>query len=234
MGEAQEGSVKRRQWLYLFMCSLNVATVVVTLEEMKGSSVFLGILGYPLDIFLFPLLRRIYRDNSFRNGYLVYILMCLLLATIIFALLRVLNVALLLRPVLLVSAGIAGVAGYPVLFLWLRSFYRISQTKTLWLVLETGAAAVSTVLYLYRRWPLPQLLSLSLLVAHFCFWGWVSYRYVGLLDVIRSYGFWSFTFLNWVVLHFAFALPGFLATLSWAKYLSPSGGAGTDGPNDKP
>jgi hypothetical protein len=207
-----------KRWLYQFLCSVVVASAVVGVNEATGSSRFLGTLMYPIEILLFPLLRSIYRDESYRNGYFVFCAMSLLLAFILFALFRLANHLPFLRAPLLVSAGIADVTAYPLVFLWLRSFYHISATESLWLLTETLAVLTTAVFYLYRRWRVPSSLSTSLLAAHFCLWGWVGHGYEGLLGLSISYGLWSITFLGSMIHRVTLLLLGFFATLSWARY----------------
>lgn len=202
------------------MCSVTVACVVVWVNAAKGDSAFLGKLVYPLEVCLFPLLRKIYRDESFRNGDLVFYAMSILLAMAIFALVLLLSHLAAMRPFLLIASGIADVASFPLGFLWLRTFYHISATVASWLLLEMVACAVAAVFYIYRRRSVPQVSSILLLAAHFGLWGWVNHTYDGLIGLGLSYGFWSMTFLGSTVHRFAFLLLGFFATLSWAAYVS--------------
>ncbi len=214
-----EGSVMQMRRLYQFLCSVVVACVVVWVNEAKGTSALLGKLIYPLKVFLFPLLRRMYHDESFRNGYVVFYAMCFLLAVVIFALIWLLSRILPERPFLLVAIGIADVTAYPLAFLWLRSFYHISAIAALWLLLEMVACAAATVFYLYRRWRVPSLASIFLIAAHFGFWAWVNHSYDGLWGLGISYGFWSTTFLSSFARLIIFLVLDFFATLSWALYV---------------
>jgi hypothetical protein len=207
-----------KSWLHQAMCSVNLAIIIVSIYEEKGRSAFLGKLAYPAYTYLFPLLRRVYHDESFQRTYLFFS-MCLLLAAMIFLLVRVLNYFLPLRSFLLVWAGVASVSAYPLACLWLRwLFLRISPTQALGLLLETVAVIISAVLYLYRRWPIPGLLSVLLLGSHFAIWTWVSGSFGVLLDTVRAYGPWNLGF--WTVILSALLLPilGILASLTWGIY----------------
>lgn len=209
----------RNRWLYQFSCSLVVACVVVWVNEAKGASAFLGKLAYPLEVCLFPILRSIYHDESFRNGSFVFCAMCFLLAVAIFALVRLLSYVLPEKPFLLIAAGIADVAAYPLGFLWLRSFYHVSTIIALWLKLELVVCAAAIVFYFCRWWRLPSLMSVLLIAVHFAFWGGVNHNYDALIGLGTTYGFWSVMFWGTVIHRVSYLFIGFFGTVAWARYV---------------
>jgi hypothetical protein len=210
-----------KRWLHQVLCSADVAIIVVSICSQKGNSIFLGKLGYPVYTYLFPLLRNSYRDSSFERRYLFYS-MSLLLGAAIFLLLWFLGRFSLLRPFLLVSAGVVGIAAYPFGCLWLREFLGISRSATAWLSLETIALVVAGVLYPYGRRRIPRVLGIFLLAMHFTLWTCVSHSYIGISDLVRSYGFLNRTL--WILLTEAFLLPilSFLASYTWGVYVQRS------------
>ena len=89
-----------KPWLHQVLNSVNVAIVVVSMLSQKGNSALLGLLEYPASTCLFPLLRAIYHDSSFERSYGFYAA-SLLLAALIYLLIRVVNYFSRLRPLLL-------------------------------------------------------------------------------------------------------------------------------------
>ena len=217
----------QKSWLYQVLCAVNLALVVVSAAEQKGNSVFLGKLAYPVYMYLFPLLRRVYRDSSFERNYLFFS-MSLLLAAVIFLFVRILIYLPPLRSFLLGSAGVVSSAAYPFGCLWDRwQWLRISRTQAFLLLLEIIIVIICTILYLCRRWPLPGRRTLVLLTVHFCLWLWVSGSLGVAFDIARAYGP-SYSG-SWTVMINALLLPtlGFLASIAWAMYIksTPSGDA---------
>jgi hypothetical protein len=210
-----------KRWLHQVLCSANVAIIVVSIFSQKGNSTFLGKLGYPVYTYLFPLLRNSYRDSSFERRYLFYS-MSLLLAAVIFLLVSFLSRFSLLRPFLLVSAGVVSIAAYPLGCLGLRELLGISRSATTWLSLETIAVVVAGVLYPYGSRRIPRVLGIFLLAMHFILWICISHSYIGISDLVRSYGLLNRTL--WIQLMEAFLLPilSFLSTYTWGVYVRRS------------
>jgi hypothetical protein len=207
------------RWPHEMLCSLILAFVIVAVNDGGGNSVFLGKLAYPIYTYIFPLLQRFYHDESYRTGYPLFFLMTFLLVSIIFILFRLTSYLPLITPLVLVSMGIVDVAAAPLGLLRLRFFYHTSETMTFLLLLEIFAIATAIVFYVYRRWPIPSLVSISVLAGHFALWSWVGHSYQGLSDLGLSYGYWSATFLGTISRRIAFPLLSFLATLFLARYV---------------
>src|SRR5216684_1308340 len=152
----------RKPWVYQLLCSANIAFILVSINQEKGRSAFLGILEYPAT-YLFPFLRTVYRDSSFERPYLFY-WSSLSLAAVVFLLFRLLSYLSQLRWTLLVVAGAASFAAYPLACLWSRwLWHQVSPTKALLLLLETIAVILASVFFLYRKWPITQVASIVLL-----------------------------------------------------------------------
>ena len=215
-----------KSWLYQILCALNLAMVIVSIwGERGGSPAFLGKLAYPAYTYLFPLLRRLYHDSSFERNCVLYS-MSLLLATIIFLLMLVLRYFSRLRSFILISAGGVSVAAYPISCLWSQwHLLRISPAAALGLLLEILTVVVSAILYLHRRWPIPQRPTIVLLAMHFGLWAWVSGNFGVALDIARGPSYSG----SWTVIFNALFLPvlGFLASISWAYHTRSTATADT-------
>ena len=83
-------------------------------------------------------------------------------------------------------------------------------------IFETLVALLSGVLYCLRKWPVPELLVVGLLLLHFGLWAWLSGCWVSPIQEvhicgIRGLGIWIST-----AFYLGFPVLGFLSTLSWA------------------
>lgn len=129
------------------------------------------------------------------------------------------------RLMLNLGAGIS-IAGFPMLAvtfpLLFFHFVRI-EAYTAVLVFEMLLALLFSCLYRLRKWPVPQPVSLILLLFHFGLWAWVSGCWVSPIQEVRVYGIGSLGIWISTAFYFGFPVLGFSSTLSWALYSrSPS------------
>jgi hypothetical protein len=157
--------------------------------------------------------------NLRRDHWLAFWAMSLLLAVVIFALLRLLNHSSSLRGFLFPGLGVIAVGALPFSF-WLGGGIGVLLHNT-WegplLLLETIAAAACVSFYIFevRRWP--RYLGLILLILHFGIWALAFHFLVGLVDVFHCCGF-IVTFFWWAPLNLIIPLLGLFSTAAWARY----------------
>ncbi len=176
------------------------ALLVVTEEETcKQRSVFLRWLAYPLNEYIYPLLMRHHIHLSGSHSVTLW----LLLALIIFFVMRLLSRFAGTGVVLRYIPGFVAVVGFPLLLLppCNMSALHSSRGGWIWLYLEMAAAAVCVLLYLIRRRPAKMTLTVVLLATHFGVWGWLTWERI-------DNPFWAI-----------YLLLGFCSALLWGVYL---------------
>jgi hypothetical protein len=154
------------------------------------------------------------------------------------------------RALLCVSAGAVALAGFPVVaLLYPSSFFQTLAFEDRfavgfpWLICELVAVLACALLFSLDKWPVPAITSLVVCALHFGFWSWLTGMHVNIPDEGRRY--WSvralqhgplwLAFLLSIWFFWAFAVLGFLATLTWGFYLRRFGAnrklAATPGPD---
>jgi hypothetical protein len=83
-------------------------------------------------------------------------------------------------------------------------------------VFETLVVLLCGALYHLRKWPVPEGLSLVLLLLHFGLWAWVSGCWVNPVWEVRDYGIGGLGIWISTAFYLGFPVFGFLSTLSWA------------------
>jgi len=203
-----------KRWLHQVLCSVVLAAVVISAWGQRGGRPsFLGKLAYPAYTFMFPVLRKIYADNSFERNCLLYS-MSLFLAVILFLLIQIIDR--LISPLglsLPIVEGIISVAAYPLGWLVFSS-----SSPHSWLSLELVGAVALATMYFYKRWPLPKYLTVALLVAHFCLWLWATGSLGAILDALRmpAYSGKLTVIFNSLFL----SVMGFASTILWANWVA--------------
>jgi hypothetical protein len=182
------GTLKRESHSRLqpeILFSVYLALLIVTEEEWKSSSAFLGYLSYPLIHYVYPVIFR--RPHAFRGFFIPSLFFWGVLAIITFVVLRFFERITVLRKSLAIVVGLVSVIGFPVIWLHLGNLNGLTPVANKLLVLETlvlGAAIFALV-----RIPLvTPLLAVTLVLAHFSLWGYVTWNAI-------SIGFWLVYFL---------------------------------------
>jgi hypothetical protein len=101
---------------------------------------------------------------------------------------------------------------FPLLFV---HFVRIEEYTPM-LVFEMLLVLLCGGLYHLRKWPIPESVSLILLLLHFGLWAWVSGCWVSPIQEVRVYGIGGLGIWISTAFYFGFPVLGFLSTLSWA------------------
>jgi hypothetical protein len=143
----------------------------------------------------------------------------LIIGIFIFLFLRLLSHCGRLERLLLSPGAAVSIAGFPMLVvtfpLWFDHFVRIEQYTPI-LVFEMLLVLLCGGLYHLRKWPIPESLSLIVLLLHFGLWAWVSGCWVSPIQEVRVYGIGSLGIWISTAFHFGFPVLGFLSTSSWA------------------
>lgn len=115
--------------------------------------------------------------------------------------------------------GAISIVGFPVLVVTfpLLFFYpsRIEAYTPIF-IFETLVALLSGVLYCLRKWPVPELLVVGLLLLHFGLWAWLSGCWVSPIQEVHIYGIRGLGIWISTAFYLGFPVLGFLSTLSWA------------------
>jgi hypothetical protein len=132
----------------------------------------------------------------------------LILASVLFLSLRLIRRFAFSRILLRTIAGAVAVAGFP-----LVCQYRQNQRLFL-LDIELILAAVSFLLWVYRKWPVPAPLNVVLLIVHYSLWSFLSGE-ARIVDWRWPSGILDYAWL-------AYSALGLAYTLVWAAYLRHS------------
>jgi len=189
-------SGKYASYLQELLSATYLGLLIVQEEAWKVGSPLLGMLGFPLTQYLYPLLPR-FRHLS-RPGILVHTaILWFLLVIIIFVSLQALGLVSAIRKFLLYGAGVVVIAGYPLIWLRLGNLTGWSPVVRGWLLLEAAVLVLCVLLYILKLWPSNPALSIAVLLLHFGLWGWITLEKF-------SNGFW------WLYL-----LLGIVSIVSW-------------------
>src|ERR1700730_7075700 len=180
------------RWTDQILFSINLALLIVWVNAQTSSSIFVGRVGYPVHRYLSPYWEHQWRMALRPGGYVEFIGLWWLLAAVVLLLLQLLTRISLPRVLrLALGAVVGGIFGFPLACLYLRTTLGFSAIETLWLSLEAVAFAFCAVLYLYRKWPVPDSPTVVLLALHFVLWGWTISHETRLWVVFPVVGFCS-------------------------------------------
>jgi hypothetical protein len=200
--------------MFEFWWSLFVSATIVWVGEESGSSFLLGVLFQ----FNLTLLRHFKSAINIRpEGSFTFWAMTLLLAVVIFPLLRLLTSFSPIRRPLLPTLGAVAVCALPIGFLFDFGVPLHSKLEGVLLFFETIGAIVCVILYTLQTRHLPRFLGATLLILHFSIWGFACHRFVGLVDVLRLSGP-AATFFWWMPLQLTIPILGFASCATWAMY----------------
>jgi len=145
--------------------------------------------------------------------------MTLLLAAVIFLLLRFLASFSSIRRLLLPALGAVAVCALPVGFLLVRGVLLHNATEGVLLFFETIGAIVCVIMWVLPSRKLPTFVGGFLLVLHFLIWAVACHFLVGLTDAYRSSGLAAILF-RWAPLNLIIPTLGFVSSATWARYVT--------------
>ena len=210
-----------RRYIHDFLFCLNLALVLKLEGNQKPNKFFSffesgeSLLQSKINASL-----HLHPHHSF-GANLAFLLLALVLALLLFVVLRVLLTSSFLKNVFHSTAGVISLIALPVGWLWVSRLIGIAAplpNPPRWaLYLELSAVAAYAVLYSVGRWVLPLWLTMTLFAVHFGYWDFL---------VSRGPYFWLDPF------SLIFPFVGLLATIAcgWGLSLSKT----SSPPNAKP
>jgi hypothetical protein len=113
--------------------------------------------------------------DAYVGGYIAFVVFALGIAVVLCGILW--TAASFVSTVVRLPYGIVSIAALPVVWISNAISHRIwpglPNPPKGWLLLEVSAVVISSVLFLVKRWPLPNWATLTLLCLHFALWGWL-------------------------------------------------------------
>src|SRR5271169_5122586 len=219
------------RWTHEYMFSLNLAWAIVWIERSAGKTIArngtasIVRLARGLEYLVTPIGGRTILEQ---------LVWSFALAAGAFLLLRLLSRFAITNVALRTIAGAVAVAGFPFATLLCGFFwpsYRISFCD--WaLFLEVAIIFTCGALYYSRKRVVTAPLLISVLLLHFVMWAWLTSSYVNALAFVREmrstdyYHPWGRTLGSLaisIVFNFGFPIFGFLASLTWVRYVRYSG-----------
>jgi hypothetical protein len=195
--------VKHSRLLYLVLLSLYSGLLFVLEEMYKPGSVILGVLGYPLVHFIYPVIGRAHQspDNP-RSALLMHTVVLWLIVSIVvfvlvYFLMRISRTGFFFQFL----TGAIITSGFAIVWLHLGNLSGMPIEARRWLGVEVVLSLVLTGLYLLSKASVKSTTILGLLILHFAFWGWTTFGYI-------APSFWTLclllgicTFLCWAEYH---------------------------------
>jgi hypothetical protein len=229
-GKTQQYSSVR--YVHEFCFSLNLAWMFEWYDRQKGHPGF-----FPWAEFS-PFLKRLYGHVGMNEPGTVIeqVVWSVLLALLLFFLIRVLASFLATDLFLEIIGGAVAVVGFPTFYLVFASSSFSANgggTHRPWPWLEIALALVFCALFYFRKFPIPAFIAVLLLGLHFVYWGWVAGSWSGVV-VVRSYILWSPAFWILTLFYAGFPLIGILSSLIWGKYLRAGSIEGVSGKDASP
>lgn len=207
MEKHEAGGANSLRYAYEFLLSLNIGLATIWLKSVL-SPFFLQVgLKYRMNAYL-----HLHPHNDI-GGFIAFFLLATGLALCIFLLLRVFSRTFLAGEIVPSGAGMVSLVALPASWLYVNYALRhlpipvapdVYQPSLFWPLLESAAALVCSMLFLYGKWPISRSGSIIILALHWGFWGW---RFFGPF-------FWSRPPM------LAFSVVGFCSTLTWGLYVS--------------
>jgi hypothetical protein len=119
--------------------------------------------------------------------------------------------------------GLLSLAAFPAVALYFPNyFFQASANNStfaiasLWLILELILALIAGFLYATQKWRLPSPAGILALLAHFCFWSWLTGMYASPSSVVRGYDFQMLPACTMLIFFWGFPTLGFLSSVAWA------------------
>jgi hypothetical protein len=204
MDEHSRTSAIRAQYIQEFLFSLNVAFLAVAARSMAAAWLpWVGKIQLSLNHHW-----RLPPESSVGGDFALSSI-AFVLALCIFVIVRLLSIVSVAGVLLLWITGIVSLVALPAWWLYFSRQFpvpaNLPNLASTWLFLEIAASMLCTVLYLWRKWPLPGWGSTLLLILHFVFWGWLF---------LGGPFFWLAPF------KLVFPAMGLAAMVAWGIYVS--------------
>lgn len=204
------------------LLSLNLSWILIWLNRERERPII-----FP-SVEQSPRLLHIYWQTGLTEppAVLEQVVWSLVLGIFIFALFRMLSLIPATGALLRSVGGALALAAFPLFYLTLQRppLWHLSLVVALWA--ELASALIFGVLYYIDRLHLPRSAWVLVLAVHFSIWSWVSSNYLNIFREARFYGFWALG--TWISTAFCFGFPmlGFLASLTWGRYVRVVGSQG--------
>jgi len=216
------------EWAYEIFFSLNLTwnwiwTEIVTSKQLGGP-----IIGH----YVITFIRKIPINPSEGVTVLEQFIWSFILTTILFLLVRLFQRLPVTTVILRTFAGVSAFLAFPLAALYSPfTFFtpnELSEPFRIGLMIETLAALTVGMRYsLPKKWLSFQFL-IVIMVAHFALWAWVTSSYMNLFELARSVRdvpylhLWSLGIWASILFHFGSPVIGFLAALTWGRYVKYS------------
>jgi hypothetical protein len=154
------------------------------------------------------------------------VVLSFLIASLLFMFLRLISRFVETKEFLRTIAGATALVGFPLFALSFQFYfggpiYFLSYHSAgfYYLLVEVLVVLVCGVFFYLRKWPVPTLPSILLLVFHFGLWAWITGSYLSftMMDALFRYGILAFLF--WTIFDCGLPIIGFLSSLTWSLYI---------------
>jgi hypothetical protein len=220
-------SDKKLRIVFETFFALNVAWPAITYFRWRSHRVWLPILWRPLIPFLEHLSQ--YSRIAEPRVVLQQLTASVLLAMYILLFLRLVAWFSVTRLLLRTLGGAIALVGFPIFALCFRDMFtgpiyptgseHVMVIQPTWFYLEIVIVLACGILFLLKRWVVPAVVSIALLVLHFGFWSWVTGSYIRLSLQINLVHYGVLAFLFWSLFSWGFPLFAFLSSLAWGRYV---------------
>ncbi len=224
MNEFNPKARKWVRWVHELLFSFNFAWITTRYEGIRGGGLVPWLPNSRFSSIVYVFLEHLSWRLHIQEppSVLVLEVLSFFVAIVVFLVLRLLARFSLTGGFLRTFVGVFAIAGFPFFALcypWaLFQPFQIESHGLWFFVCEAVVAFICGILYYLRKWPLPALFSILLLLSHFGLWGWETWNYVSIPREIQIYGFWSLGIWVSTTFYFAFPVFGFLSSLAWGVY----------------
>lgn len=216
------------QWAHEFLFSLNLAWMAVWAKRVTTKLLGGQFLGHYVSVFI----RRIPIGPPEGPTVLEQFVWSFALAAIVFFLLRALAGFEITTVVLRTLAGALAISLFPMVALYSPFAFFGPNPPTgayrIGLTFEIAVALVGGILYYLRKKWFSYPLFVSVMIAHFLVWAWLTSSYVNVFAIVRLVRDvpyvhpWSLDMWSSIIFDVGSPVIGFLASLTWACYVRHS------------
>lgn len=216
------------RWVHEFMFALNLVWIIVWIERVRTKT-----LGGPvLANWVFELGRGIYQHVNINNSTILdQSIWSFAVASVVFLLLRLFSLSPSADLAMRTIAGAAAIAAYPIATLFYGMAYPdcCNETSRIVFSLELIIVLICGILFYLRKDWISGPIMIVALALHFILWAWITSSYFNIFEYVsvRRAAFyhpsWGRTLASLgldMVFTFGFPAFGFLASLTWVRYVS--------------